>query len=133
MSLSTATLQKLPDSPQAGLIYGISYAQGNSGWRAALSVTFIPSTLLLLVLLWVPESREAAQSPNRPRADLLSARYLYEKKRYMQCREVLARLHGGHKEEDGSVFLSDAAEVEFEAMRAGELSVPLLPVEPVLT
>lgn len=47
---------------QSGLIFAISYSTSNAGWRAALAVTFIPATILLPVLPWVPESRE-----HRPR------------------------------------------------------------------
>ncbi|GFZ48330.1 hypothetical protein JCM24511_06078 [Saitozyma sp. JCM 24511] len=85
----------------AGIIYGISYDTGNVGWRAALGVTFIPATLLLAVLPWVPES----------------PRYLYEKGKEDECRQVLGRLHGCTKDE-GVLVLSEDAEIEFEAMKA---------------
>ncbi|KAK4687912.1 hypothetical protein P7C73_g2215, partial [Tremellales sp. Uapishka_1] len=85
----------------SGIVYGISYSMSNAGWRAALGVTFIPATLLLSVLPWVPES----------------PRYLYEKGKTEECQRVLFRLHGGHMEE-GRVVLSQAAEIEFEALRA---------------
>ncbi|WVW81056.1 hypothetical protein I302_103047 [Kwoniella bestiolae CBS 10118] len=85
----------------AGLVYGVSYSSSNTGWRAALGITFIPATLLLVVLPWVPES----------------PRYLFEKGKDRECRKVLSKLHGGHVYE-GEVVLSEAAEVEYEAMRA---------------
>lgn len=50
-------------------------------------------------------------------ADLV-ARYLFEKGKDEQCRRVLVKLHGG-KIENGDVELSEAAAVEYEAMRAG--------------
>jgi MFS transporter, SP family, sugar:H+ symporter len=87
----------------AGIIYGISYLDGNAGWRGALGVTFVPASVLLAVLPWVPES----------------PRYLFEKGKVKECRKVLAKLHGGTPDLDrDDVVLSDAAEVEFEAMRA---------------
>ncbi|WWD20534.1 hypothetical protein CI109_105010 [Kwoniella shandongensis] len=85
----------------AGIVYGISYSTSNAGWRVALGVTFIPATLLLMILPWVPES----------------PRYLYEKGKYEQCRKVLGKLHGC-THEDGHLVLSDAGETEYEAMRA---------------
>lgn len=48
----------------------------------------------------------------------VSARYLFEKGKEEQSRKVLGRLHGCHME-DGQLVLSDAAEQEFQAMRAG--------------
>ncbi|ORX41197.1 general substrate transporter [Kockovaella imperatae] len=86
----------------AGLIYGITYSTGNAGWRASLAVTFIPATFLICVLPWVPES----------------PRYLYEKKKYDQCRKVVGHLHGCTFDDNDEMVLSEAAEVEFEAMRA---------------
>ncbi|EIW69873.1 hypothetical protein TREMEDRAFT_61644 [Tremella mesenterica DSM 1558] len=86
---------------KAGIIYGISYSTSNIGWRAALGVTFIPATILLMVLPWVPES----------------PRYLYEKGKEEECRRVVGRLHGFHMQ-DGNMILSEAAQVEFEAMKA---------------
>ncbi|WWC72403.1 uncharacterized protein I206_106365 [Kwoniella pini CBS 10737] len=85
----------------AGLVYGVSYSTSNSGWRAALGMTFIPATLLLCVLPWVPES----------------PRYLFEKGKEDECRRVLAKLHGSH-DYQGEMILSEAAETEYEAMRA---------------
>ncbi|WWD08506.1 hypothetical protein V865_006618 [Kwoniella europaea PYCC6329] len=85
----------------AGLVYGVSYSTSNTGWRAALGITFIPATSLLLVLPWVPES----------------PRYLFEKGKDQECRRVLSKLHGGHVDE-GEVVLSETAEREYEAMRA---------------
>ncbi|KAL7422632.1 hypothetical protein Q5752_001923 [Cryptotrichosporon argae] len=81
--------------------HGITYSTSNTGWRAALGVTFIPATLLLLALPFTPES----------------PRYLYEKGRAEECRRVLAKLHGGHVE-GGAVVLSEAAEIEYDAMKA---------------
>ena len=85
----------------AGIIYGISYDTSNAGWRAALSITFIPATIMLLALPWIPES----------------PRYLYVKGKEDQCRRVLAKLYGGTVL-DGNVKLSDQAETEFTAMKA---------------
>lgn len=119
-------------------------------------MTFIPATLLLAVLPWVPESRELRRiqparlrdplpricsyryssragwrstkpetgdrepdrtSPTRGSADR-AARYLYENGKEDECRQVLGRLHGCTKD-DGVLVLSEDAEIEFEAMKAG--------------
>jgi MFS family permease len=86
----------------AGLIFGISYNKGNSGWRAALAVTFIPATILLIALPWIPES----------------PRFLYQHKKEAQCKRVLSKLYGGSINQNGDVKLSEQAITEFEAMKA---------------
>ena len=86
----------------AGLIFGISYNKGNSGWRAALAVTFIPATILLMALPWIPES----------------PRFLYQHKKEAQCKRVLSKLYGGSIDQNGNVKLSEQAITEFEAMKA---------------
>lgn len=86
----------------SGIIYGISYDTTNTGWRTALSVTFIPATILLIALPWVPES----------------PRFLFQHGKEEQCRKVLVKLYGGTIESDGEAILSDKAEIEFEAMKA---------------
>lgn len=86
----------------AGLIFGISYDATNTGWRTALSITFIPATILLLALPWIPES----------------PRYLYQQGKEDQCRHVLAKLYGGYIEIDGEVKLSEQAITEFDSMKA---------------
>ena len=40
----------------ADIIYGITYDTTNSGWRVALSITFIPATIMLIAMPWIPES-----------------------------------------------------------------------------
>ena len=86
----------------AGLIFGISYDQTNTGWRVALAITFIPATTLLIALPFIPES----------------PRFLFQQGKEEQCRRVLVRLYGGSITESGEVKLSEQAETEFEAMRA---------------
>jgi MFS transporter, SP family, sugar:H+ symporter len=78
----------------AGIIYGISYDATSAGWRAALGVTFIPATILLCALPFVPES----------------PRFLFGKGKELECRRVLVKLYGGEIE-DGEPRLSEAAEV----------------------
>lgn len=100
---------------------GISYDTTNTGWRVALSITFIPATILLCVLPWIPESRTSSPPCSvsmRFQADR-AARWLYEKGREEECRRVLRKLHGGSLGEGGELVLSEAGEIEFEAMRAG--------------
>ncbi|WVR08438.1 hypothetical protein IAU60_005493 [Kwoniella sp. DSM 27419] len=86
----------------SGLVYGISYSTSNTGWRGALGITFVPATLLLMILPWVPES----------------PRFLFEKGKDDECRRVLSKLHGGQQDGQGGLILSEAAETEYEAMRA---------------
>lgn len=86
----------------AGLIFGISYDTTNTGWRAALAITFIPATTLLIALPFIPES----------------PRFLYQHNQEEKCRQVLVKLYGGSITEDGEVKLSEQAETEFEAMKA---------------
>ena len=85
----------------AGVIYGISYDTSNAGWRAALSITFVPATIMLIALPFIPES----------------PRYLYTQGKEDQCRRVLTKLYGGSIE-GGEVKLSEQAETEFTAMKA---------------
>lgn len=85
----------------SGIIYAISYDTSNTGWRVALSVTFIPATIMLITLPWVPES----------------PRYLYQNGKEDRCRQVLTKLYGG-KFENGQAHLSEKAETEFDAMKA---------------
>lgn len=85
----------------AGIIYGISYDQTNVGWRTAVSITFIPATIMLVSLIWIPES----------------PRYLYSKGKELECRKVLAKLYGGTIAGD-EVQLSELAETQHDAMMA---------------
>ena len=85
----------------AGIIFGITYDKSNTGWRAALAITFIPSTVMLMALPWIPES----------------PRFLFQKGKESQCREVLAKLYGG-KTENGETHLSEEAEAQYDAMQA---------------
>lgn len=86
----------------AGIIFGISYDDSNAGWRAALGVTFIPATVLIIALPFIPES----------------PRFLYQHGKEDQCRRVLVKLYGGSISESGEVTLSEKAETEFDAMKA---------------
>lgn len=58
-----------------------------------------------------------------------AARWLYEKGREEECRRVLRKLHGGSLGEGGELVLSEAGEIEFEAMRAGTSCIPCYPGE----
>ena len=86
----------------AGIVYGISYDTSNTGWRAALAVTFIPATILLIALPFVPES----------------PRFLYQHRKEEQCMKALCKLYGGTVEDNGDIKLSEQALTEFEAMKA---------------
>ena len=86
----------------AGIIYGISYDASPTGWRAALGVTFIPATILLIVLPWIPES----------------PRFLFSKGKELECRRVLVKLYGGEIDSDGQAQLNEKAEEQFDAMKA---------------
>ena len=85
----------------AGIIYGISYDTTNTGWRVALSVTFIPASIMLMALPWIPES----------------PRYLFQSGKEDKCQRVLVKLYGGTVE-GGEVQLSEQAQTEFDAMKA---------------
>ena len=85
----------------SGLIFGISYDVTNTGWRAALSITFIPATILLISLPFIVES----------------PRFLYQHQREDECMRSLVKLYGGTIE-NGEAKLSEQAITEFDAMRA---------------
>ena len=80
----------------SAITYGIVYANGDWGWRLALSITMIPATLLIIVLPWIPES----------------PRWLYLRGKREKARENFIRLHA---ECDGK--LSKEAEEEWEELR----------------
>jgi hypothetical protein len=65
------------------------------GWRNALSVTFIPATILLCVLPWAPES----------------PRFLYSRGKHEECRKVLARLYDREMTAEGQAQLFEKAGV----------------------
>jgi len=85
----------------AGIIFGISYDTTNVGWRVALAITFIPATIMLCAMPWVPES----------------PRWLYQKGQVEKAKQVMVKLYGGTLE-GSHVELSAYAEEQWDAMMA---------------
>ncbi|KAI9696271.1 MAG: hypothetical protein M1836_005824 [Candelina mexicana] len=81
----------------SAVAYGVTYVNGNWGWRLALAISYIPSVILFFVLPFIPET----------------PRYYYQKGREDEARKAMVRFHGT---DDGLFNKRTAA--EYEGMKA---------------
>lgn len=77
--------------------YGVTYSNGNWGWRMALGISYIPSVILFFILPFIPET----------------PRYYYQKGQEDRARAAMLRFHGS---DDGE--FTKRSEAEYEGMIA---------------
>ena len=77
--------------------YGVTYSDGDWGWRLSLAISYIPSVVLFFILPFIPET----------------PRYYYQRGREEQARAAMLRFHGT---DDG--MFNHRTEAEYEGMKA---------------
>ena len=80
--------------------YGVTYSNGDWGWRLSLAISYIPSVILFFILPFIPET----------------PRYYYQKGQEDKARAAMLRFHGT---DDGE--FTKRSEAEYEGMKAAFL------------